>query len=351
MDELESWLRSGTTRRNWAERARIILLSAEGQSAGEIGEKLGLARPTVYKWRQRYRESDVAGLKDLPRPGQPRKMTAAKAKEILDLTTHRIPKESTHWSLQLMAKYAKVSDWQVRQVWEAVNLQPHRIKSFKISNDPNFAEKVVDVVGLYMDPPDNAGVLSVDEKTQIQALDRTQPILQLRPGQIERRTHDYKCLGTTSLYVAFNIATGEVLGRVTQKHRAKEFIDSSRRSISRTRLESTCMSFSTTAAPTRRRKCSRGCRAILVVICTSRPPARPGLTRSKGWFSQLERRAVHRGIFTSVEALRVEPRRFIEAHNAHTAKPFVRTKSVASLLYSVRRSKLSAGMRTTHAGH
>ncbi len=124
-----------------------------------------------------------------------------------------------------MAEYAEVSQWQVRKVWAAADLKPHRIKSFKISNDPEFAEKVIDVVGLYLNPPDNAMVLSVDEKTQIQALDRTQPMLPMRPGQIERRTHDYKRHGTTSLYAAFNVATGEVLGRVTQRHRAKEFLD------------------------------------------------------------------------------------------------------------------------------
>jgi len=351
MDELESWLRSGTTRKSWAERARIILLSAEGQSAEEIGEKLGLVRLTVYKWRQRYRESGVAGLKDLPRPGQPRKMTAAKAKEILDLTIHRVPKESTHWSLRLMAKYAKVSDWQVRQVWDAANLRPHRIKSFKISNNPHFSHKVVDVVGLYMDPPDTAVVLSLDEKTQIQALDRTQPMLQLRPGKIERRTHDYKRHGTTSLYAAFNIATGEVLGRVTQKHRAKEFIDFlaqvDKAHATGIDLHVILDNSSTHQTPEVLAWLSRHPRFHFHFT----PTSASWLNAVEGWFSQLERRAVHRGVFTGVEALRVEIRRFIEAHNTHTAKPFTWTKSAASILDSVRRAKLSAGMRTTHAGH
>ena len=141
------------------------------------------------------------------------------------MTVERIPKEATHWSVRLMAKAAGITTWQVRQIWEASDLKPHRLKTFKISNDPEFAEKVVDVVGLYMNPPDNALVLSVDEKTQIQALDRTQPMLQLRPGQIERRTHDYKRNGTTSLYAAFDILTGKVIGRTTKRHRAKEFLD------------------------------------------------------------------------------------------------------------------------------
>ena len=224
-EQLESWLRSSTVRKSLAERARIVLLSAEGQSAQAISYKLDIASRTVQRWRRRYREEGLAGLSDHPRPGQPRKLTSAKVQEILRLTTERIPAEATHWSLRLMAKYARVSRWQVQQVWQAADLKPHRIKGFKLSQDPLFAEKVVDVVGLYLKPPQNALVLSVDEKTQIQALDRTQPLLPLRPGQIERRTHDYKRHGTASLYAAFDVATGKVLGRVTQRHTAKDFLE------------------------------------------------------------------------------------------------------------------------------
>src|SRR5579863_8588545 len=224
LEELRSWLRRPTMRRSQVERARIILLSSEGKGAIEIGQQLGVSTVTVFKWRARFRAEGLAGLKDLPRPGQPRKLTQTTVKKILDLTTKRIPDEATHWSLRLMMKYAGVTQWQVQQVWAASDLRPHRLRNFKISNDPQFAEKVVDVVGLYLKPPDNAVVLSVDEKTQIQALDRTQPLLQLRPGQIERRTHDYKRHGTASLYAAFDIATGKVIGRVTEKHRAQEFL-------------------------------------------------------------------------------------------------------------------------------
>ena len=150
----------------------------------------------------------MEGLYDRPRSGQPKKLTDAKVKEVLRMTVECIPHEATHWSVRLMAKAAQVTTWQVRQIWDAADLKPHRLKNFKISNDPNFAEKVIDVVGLYMDPPQNAVVLSVDEKTQIQALDRTQPMLPLKPGQIERRTHDYKRNGITNLYAAFDILTG-----------------------------------------------------------------------------------------------------------------------------------------------
>jgi transposase len=152
-----------------------------------VSDQLQVTRPTVFKWRKRYLEAGIEGLKDLPRSGQPLKLGPDKLNEILTLTTHRVPKEATHWSVRLMAKYARVTTWQVRQVWAASDLKPHRLKTFKISNDPHFADKVVDVVGLYLNPPDNALVLSVDEKTQIHALDRTQPMLPLRPGQIERR--------------------------------------------------------------------------------------------------------------------------------------------------------------------
>jgi hypothetical protein len=157
-------------------------------------------------------------LRNAPRPGRPRKLGTKKVKAILTDTVNKVPRGFTHWSIRLMAEHADVTRWQVQQIWRAAKLKPHRLKTFKISNDPDFAEQVFDVVSLYPNPPDNALVLSVDEKTQIQALDRTQPKLQLRPGQIERHTHDYKRHGTTSLYAAFNILNGEVIKRIAQRH-------------------------------------------------------------------------------------------------------------------------------------
>ena len=154
LEELESWLRHPTMRQSHVERARIIVLSSEGKCAAEIAQQFGVSTVTVFKWRARYRAKGLAGLTDLPRPGQPRKLTPATVKKILDLTTKRIPNEATHWSLRLMMKYAGVTQWQVQQVWAASELRPHRLRTFKISNDPQFAEKVVDVVGLYLQPPD-----------------------------------------------------------------------------------------------------------------------------------------------------------------------------------------------------
>jgi transposase len=339
--ELSRWLRSSTTRKSHAERARIILLSAEGLSAEAIGAKLDVRRITVYKWRARYRMGGTAALADAPRPGPPRKLTTAKAKEILRRTTHEIPHEATHWSLRLMAKYAGVSIHHVQQVWAAADLKPHRLKSFKISNDPRFAEKVVDIVGLYMAPPDNAVVLSVDEKTQIQALDRTQPMLQLRPGQVERRTHDYKRHGTASLYAAFDIATGKVIARVTDKHRAREFLEFLQQiddAVPKRRRLHLILDNSSTHT-TAEVKAFLGAHPRFHLHFT--PTSASWLNAVEGWFSQLERRAVRRGIFTSVQDLRRELRRFIAAHNARAAKPFVWTKSALSILDSVNRAQIS----------
>lgn len=231
----------GSLPQSIGQRARILLLLASGLSPKEISEQLQISAPVVFKWRKRYQEAGLGGLNDLPRSGKPRKLNEEKIKEILMLTTQRVPREATHWSLRLMAKYAGVSIWQVAQVWAAADLKPHRLKTFKISNDPYFADKVVDVVGLYLNPPDNALVLSVDEKTQIQALDRTQPMLPLKPGQVERRTHDYKRHGTASLYAAFDIQTGKVIGRITQRHRAKEFLEFLRQIDRSTPPSWTCM--------------------------------------------------------------------------------------------------------------
>jgi transposase len=238
-----------------------------------------------------------------------------------------------------MAKYAGVTAWQVREVWRAADLKPHRLKSFKISNDPKFADKVIDVVGLYLDPPANAMVLSVDEKSQIQALDRTQPMLQLRPGQIERRTHDYKRNGTATLYAAFDIATGEVLGRVTRRHRAKEFLaflQQIERSTPR-ELDLHLILDNSSTHKTAKVQEWLGQHPRFKLHFT--PTSASWLNAVEGWFSRLERRCIHRGVFRSVKDLRNEIHRFIREHNDHAAKPFVWTKSAETILASVERAR------------
>lgn len=337
--ELKRWLRRKTTRSDETTRARLLLALDEGRAITEIAKTLHVSRPTVYLWKQRYLNEGLAGLSDRPRPGRPTVLDAKSVDRILFLTTQRVPKEATHWSTRLMAKYAGVSQWQVRKVWAAANLKPHRIKSFKISKDPQFAQKVIDVVGLYLNPPNNAMVLSVDEKTQIQALDRTQPLLPMRPGQIERRTHDYKRHGTTSLYAAFNVATGKVLGRVTQRHRAKEFLDFLRQ-IDRSTPAGLDLHLILDNSSTHKTEEVRNfLEAHPRFHFHFTPTSASWLNAVETWFSQLERRAIHRGVFTSVEELRREIRRYIETHNQHTAKPFRWTKSAQAILDAVERAK------------
>ncbi len=266
-------------------------------------------------------------------------MTPEKAKQILKMTVEQIPQESTNWSLRLMADYAKVTVHQVREVWKAAGLKPHRLKTFKISNDPLFAEKVQDVVGLYMDPPQNAMVLSVDEKTQIQALDRTQPLLPLKPGQVERRTHDYKRNGTRSLYAAFDVATGKVMGRVTRRHRAQEFLAFLRQIDSATPakldLHLILDNSSTHSTPEVRSWLSGHPRFHLHFT----PTSASWLNAVESWFAQLERRSLYRGVFTSATELRDEIHRYIEVHNRVSANPFQWTKSADVIIEKHGRAK------------
>ncbi len=336
---LEGYVRAGNTPQKIVERARTVLLAGEGLSVPEIAAETGRSERSVYEWLRRYKGSGLDGLQDKPRPGQPRRLTPAKARRILKMTVERVPAEATHWSLRLMAQHAGVTVHQVRQVWKAADLKPHRLRHFKISNDPRFAEKVQDVVGLYLDPPDNAMVLSVDEKTQIQALDRTQPLLPMRPGQIERRTHDYKRHGTRSLYAAFDVATGRVLGRVTKRHRAKEFLaflrQIDRATPSQIDLHLIVDNSSTHTTDAIRDWLEEHPRFYLHFT----PTSASWLNAVETWFGQLERRSIHRGVFTSVGQLRDAIHRYIEVHNRKLAKPFQWTKSAEAILEKHRQLK------------
>jgi len=339
--ELQSWLRLRNTTKGVADRARAALLLDDGLSVGEVAARVDVDRTTLYKWRKRYSERGLDGLVDGYRSGRPTKITPEVAERILTLTVERIPRESTHWSVRLMAAAAGVTNYQVREVWRAADLKPHRLRTFKISNDPRFAEKVIDVVGLYMNPPDNAMVLSVDEKTQVQALDRTQPRLPLREGQVERRTHDYKRHGTASLYAAFDIASGEVIGRITTKHRAKEFLAFLRQLDQSTPaaidLHLVLDNSSTHSTPAVKAWLKKHPRFKLHFT----PTSASWLNAVEGWFAQLERRALYRGAFSSVRHLRDEIRRFIKVHNDSLAKPFRWTKSAKSILDKVDRARIS----------
>ena len=206
-------------------RAKVILWAAEGLSNTEIIKRTGLSAPTVCKWRQRFLQNRTAGLSELPRSGAPRRIDDEKIQEVITTTLENKPENATHWSTRTMAQQCGLSRQAVSRIWRAFGLKPHRSESFTLSTDPLFVEKVRDVVGLYMDPPGNALVLCVDEKTQVQALERSQPVLPMRPGRVERRTHDYYRHGTIALFAALDVATGQIISATKPKHRTKEFVN------------------------------------------------------------------------------------------------------------------------------
>ncbi len=222
-EELEGWLRRRNTAQALALRARIVLQSAAGRSDQVVAQALGTTRATVGKWRRRFLRNGCDGLLDEPRPGAPRRVSDEDVERVVVRTLETTPRGATHWSRESMARACGLSASTVGRVWRAFALKPHRSETFKLSRDPLFIEKVRDIVGLYLHPPERAVVLFVDEKSQIQALNRTQPVLPMRPGAPEQRTHDYRRHGTTSLFAALNTATGEVIGRCFRKHRSVEF--------------------------------------------------------------------------------------------------------------------------------
>jgi transposase len=221
--DLEARMRRRKVARADAMRAEIVLLAASGMTNLGIAERLGIARVTVTTWRTRFAAKRLDDLLDEPRPGAPRKIGDEKIADVVTTTLEKMPATATHWSTRSMAKASGLSVSTVHRIWRAFSLQPHRAETFKLSTDPLFVEKVRDIVGLYLDPPDRALVLCIDEKSQIQALDRTQPILPMRPGQAERHTHDYKRHGTTSLFAALDVKAGTIIGRCMPRHRAAEF--------------------------------------------------------------------------------------------------------------------------------
>jgi transposase len=222
-EQLESWSRRRSSAQALAERSRIVLAAAEGLNSSEIARQFGINVSTARRWRNRFAQHRLDGLTDEPRPGQPRKITDAQVEEVIVKTLETTPKDATHWSTRSMAREVGLTQSAVLRIWKAFGLQPHRQDAWKLSKDPLFIEKVLDVVGLYLNPPERAVVLCVDEKSQIQALDRTAPILPMLPGVPQRATHDYKRHGTSSLYAALDLATGKVIGRPHSRHRAIEF--------------------------------------------------------------------------------------------------------------------------------
>jgi transposase len=222
---LEGQVRRHKAPRSLSDRCRMVLLCAEGLQSKEVAARLGVHEHTVGKWRRRFVQAGIEGLTDEYRAGRPRTISDGQVAEVIERTLNSTPKDATHWSIRSMATDSGLSHTTIRRIWGAFGLQPHRSETFELSSDPLFVDKVQDIVGLYMSPPNRAVVLCVDEKSQIQALDREQPVLPMAPGVPERRTHTYVRNGTTSLFAALDIATGAVIGKCYKRHRATEFLD------------------------------------------------------------------------------------------------------------------------------
>ena len=338
-DTLSQWCRSTTLAHGQIMRAKIILQLSEGLSPSKVAIAQRTSAKTVHRWRNRFEAEGIDGLLERSRSGRPTVIDKETVDKVLFLTTKRIPQEATHWSIELMARYAQVTPWQVRQIWKAADLRPHRLKTFKISNDPQFAEKVIDIVGLYMNPPDNAVVLSVDEKTQIQALDRTQPGLPLNPSRIGSRTHDYKRHGTASLYAAFNTLTGKVIGKVAKRTNSKAFLSFLKLLDRRTHPERELHIILDNLSAHKTKAVQDWVASRPRIHLHFTPTSSSWLNAVEGWFAQLERRALYRGVFTSVPDLKAELERFIKVHNADSAKAFTWTKPASQILASVGRAK------------
>jgi len=328
-----------------ARRARVVLACADGLDNKAAARKLRCSLGMVGKWRSRFLKSRLEGLYDEPRPGTPRKVSDNQIEEILIQTLESTPRGQTHWSTRGMAKASGVSHSTINRIWRAFGLQPHRVETFKLSPDPLLIEKVRDIVGLYMNPPDRALVFCVDEKSQIQALDRTQPMLPMRPGQVERRTHDYKRNGTTSLFAALELKTNRVIGQLHRRHRSQEFrrfLDTIEANVPADLDVHIVMDNYGTHKT-----------AIIRNWFAKRPRFHAHFTPTYGswinlverWFGEITNKRIRRGIFRSVKELEAAIREYIQIHN-EDPKPFVWTKTADEILASIARF----AQRTTTAG-
>lgn len=349
-DSEQSELRALTSRRKTGQgvalRARIVLACAQGAENREVAAQLSVDKDTVGRWRRRFIEHRIDGLLDAPRSGAPRTIEDARIEAVIIRTLESTPKDATHWSSRGMAKASGLSISSVQRIWRAFGLQPHRLETFKLSTDPDFVAKVRDVVGLYISPPEHAIVLCVDEKSQIQALDRSQPMLPMRPGQPARRSHDYKRHGTTSLFAALDIATGQVIGKCFARHRATEFrrfLDEIEANVpQKLDVHLVMDNYATHKTP------------LIRNWLAKRPRWHVHLTpTSASWLNQVERffaliteRKIRRGIYRSVAALRADIRSFLDLHNADP-KPFKWTKSADHILASIERFCLRSNTHQT----
>jgi transposase len=340
---LASWVRSTSIRAGLAQRARIVLLAADGAGTNEIVTRTGASKPTVIAWKRRYAAEGIGGLDDRPKPGRPRTTDDV----AIVLATLEPPPERlgvTHWSSRLLAKELGVSNVKVAGVWREWGLQPWRTETFKFSTDPQLEAKVRDVVGLYLNPPDNAVVLCVDEKSQVQALDRTAPILPLRPGIPEKQTHDYVRHGTTTLFAALEVATGKVTDACYPRHRHEEFLRFLRqvaRAYPRVRLHIVCDNYATRKHPDVQAWLARNPRITLHFT----PTSGSWLNMVEIFFGIITRQAIRRGTFRSVKDLITAIETFINGWNDR-CQPFTWTKTADELLPHCR-----PGKRTSFTRH
>ena len=326
-------------------RIQIVLGAAEGIANRVLSRKLCTSVPTVLLWRKRYETGGLSSiLEDLPRSGRPKQVTDQKETAIVEATIRTTPKDATHWSVRAMAAAQKVSPATVHRIWKKHKLQPHRIERFKFSNDPEFAWKVRDIVGLYINPPDRAVVLSVDEKSQIQALDRTQPILPLRPGLPERQTHDYRRHGTTTLFAALNVLNGTVIGECHPRHRHREFlrflerIDASVDSALDIHL--VLDNYATHKHPKVKKWLSERKRYHLHFT----PTSSSWLNQVERWFAEITRKRIRRGTFRSVRALVAAIRDYVSQYNKDP-RPFQWVASASRIIRKVSKYKATSETR------
>lgn len=340
LQRLES---SGKTPQKIALRARIILKAIAGESNSAIAKGLHISRPTVLLWRNRFTQAGVPGiLADAPRPGRKKTLSSEKIEAVIQATLHSQPPGKTHWSTRDMAQAQDLSRMAVQRIWKQHHLQPHRIKTFKLSRDKNFVAKLRDVVGLYMNPPEKALVLSVDEKSQIQALDRSQPGLPMKKGRAATMTHDYKRHGTTTLFAALEMLEGEVIGECLPRHRSQEFVKFlniiDKKTPPELDLHLIVDNYSTHKTPMVKRWLKRHTRFHLHFI----PTGSSWLNLIERWFRDLTDKAIRRGIFTSVASLIAAIKKYLEIHNRNP-KIFVWTKDAETILAKVAKCKEALG--------
>jgi transposase len=336
---LERWQQGRDTAKSLAERASIVLAASEGRPNLQIAKQVGLSRPTVILWRKRFEESGPAALVEI-KEGRGRKpsIPAEKVTAIIEDTLHTTPPAATHWSCRTMAKAHDVSSATVQRIWDSHGLQPHRVESFKLSRDPRFTEKLTDVVGVYMDPPDKAVVLCVDEKSQVQALDRTQPGLPMKKGRCGTMTHDYKRNGTTTLFAALNTLDGRVIGKCLGRHRHQEFLKFLRH-LDREFPKDLALhlildNYGTHNHDKVKQWLAKHPRFELHFT----PTSSSWLNLVERWFRELTQKRLRRGSFGTVEELIAAIEQYLDVYN-EDAKPFIWTASVQAILEKIANCK------------